>query len=291
MSAILPTLVVHNDHQLGKVEEPDYDGVITPAQIRRMSRIMRIGIWTAMNALKDASLTAVDSILTTTAFGAIEDTEKFLNSLNNETGTGSPTSFIQSTHNVVGGQLALALGCNGYNMTYSQRGFTFESALLDASILLKENSQQILCGVTDELHPAVLRLIGNGNYRPESEMFAFFVLSDQPGPKCYGVIQEIVLELFDQSSFKNKVEEVIQNNSLNNKSTLVLCGDANDATLVNESFQIKTLIHETGYMTTFSSYAMYKACTILADNEYENILIVHQDQGEYYKCLLIQKNH
>ena len=48
----------------------------------------------------------------------------------------TPTSFIQSTHNTVGGQIALGLECKGYNFTYVHASISFESALLDAQLQL-----------------------------------------------------------------------------------------------------------------------------------------------------------
>src|SRR6478736_199948 len=64
----------------------------------------------------------------------------------------TPTAFIQSTHNTIGAQIALLLGCNGYNNAFVHRGFSFESALLDAALLIRENeADNILVGAIDEL--------------------------------------------------------------------------------------------------------------------------------------------
>ncbi len=64
----------------------------------------------------------------------------------------TPTAFIQSTHNTIGAQIALLLGCNGYNNAFVHRGFSFESALLDACLLIKENeAHNVLVGAIDEI--------------------------------------------------------------------------------------------------------------------------------------------
>ena len=55
----------------------------------------------------------------------------------------TPTSFIQSTHNTVGGQIALELQCKGYNFTYVHGSNSFESALLDAKLQLELNEAKI----------------------------------------------------------------------------------------------------------------------------------------------------
>lgn len=59
-------------------------------------------------AMKDANVESVDAIITGTGLGCIEDSEKFLKSiLDNKEEFLTPTSFIQSTHNTVGAQIAL----------------------------------------------------------------------------------------------------------------------------------------------------------------------------------------
>jgi 3-oxoacyl-(acyl-carrier-protein) synthase len=70
---------------------------------------------------------------------------------NNESLT-SPTAFIQSTFNTIGAQIALMLKNHNYNFTYVHRGFSFESALLDAMMQINNNeASDILVGGIDEL--------------------------------------------------------------------------------------------------------------------------------------------
>src|SRR5690348_12102657 len=138
MGAVLPEVKPEGNNLIGVAAEPDYTGYINPNQIRRMSRMVRMGLWAGKRCLQDASVEIPDAIITSTAYGANEDTEKFLRSISDNGSTGSPTSFIQSTHNVLGGQLALLLGCRGYNMTYTQGEFSFESGLIDSQLLLSE---------------------------------------------------------------------------------------------------------------------------------------------------------
>jgi 3-oxoacyl-[acyl-carrier-protein] synthase II len=133
--------------------EPDYNEWIDQRSIRRMSRVIRMGVTAANHALREAGITVPDAIITGTGFGCIVDTSLFLNKLieNNESAL-NPTPFIQSTHNTIGSQIALLLQCYGYNQTYSHRGFSFERALQDALMQLTENPQQnILVGAVDEI--------------------------------------------------------------------------------------------------------------------------------------------
>ena len=133
--------------------EPDYKGLIDVKMIRRMSRIIRMGVAAAMECLQEAGVSKPDAIITGTAYGCLEDTGLFLTKMvefNEELLT--PTAFIQSTHNTIGAQIGLLLQCNNYNNAFVHRGFSFESALLDGMLLLKENeATNVLVGAIDEI--------------------------------------------------------------------------------------------------------------------------------------------
>lgn len=133
--------------------EPDYKELIDIKLIRRMSRIIRMGVATANECLQEGEITTPDAIVTGTAYGCLEDTRLFLTKMieyNEELLT--PTAFIQSTHNTIGAQIGLMLQCNNYNNTFVHRGFSFESALLDAVMLLNEKeADNVLLGAIDEI--------------------------------------------------------------------------------------------------------------------------------------------
>jgi 3-oxoacyl-(acyl-carrier-protein) synthase len=140
--------------------DPGYREFIPAEMIRRMGRIIKMGVAASKLCLRDAaagSATAEDiipdAIITGTGLGCVEDTEKFLASMirNNEEFL-TPTSFIQSTHNTVAGQIALLLKCHGYNFTYVHRGISFESALTDAMMQIQMGEfTNVLVGGSDEL--------------------------------------------------------------------------------------------------------------------------------------------
>jgi len=130
-----------------------------------MSRIIRMGVAAAMECLQEAKITKPDAIVTGTAYGCLEDTGLFLTKMvefNEDLLT--PTAFIQSTHNTIGAQIGLMLQCNNYNNAFVHRGFSFESALLDGMMLLKENEvSNVLVGAIDEItniSHAILNLWG-----------------------------------------------------------------------------------------------------------------------------------
>lgn len=132
--------------------EPEYEQWIDPRQLRRMSRIIRMGITAGLMALRDAKVNIPDGIITGTAYGCLEDTGVFLNKMvtNQEDGL-NPTPFIQSTHNTIGSHIAMLLQCQDYNQTYAHSAFSFESALIDAMMHLEESpGRRFLVGGLDE---------------------------------------------------------------------------------------------------------------------------------------------
>lgn len=185
--------------------EPDYKEFIDPKQIRRMSRIIRMGVAAAMECLQEAGVKVPDAIVTGTAYGCLEDTNSFLSKMvefNEELLT--PTSFIQSTHNTIGAQIGLMLQCNNYNNAFVHRGFSFESALLDGMMLLKENdADNVLVGAIDEItntSHTILNRLGLYKQGPVSNLdiynenakgtiagegAAFFLLANEPASTDY----------------------------------------------------------------------------------------------------------
>jgi 3-oxoacyl-[acyl-carrier-protein] synthase II len=136
-----------------KCIEPPYKDYIDPMIARRMSRIVKMSLCSALKCMQDAKVEIPDAIITGTGLGCLEDTDKFLSSVfNNEEKLLNPTPFIQSTHNTVAASIALAIKCHSYNSTYTHRGFSFESALQDALLQLEINpGALILTGGFDEL--------------------------------------------------------------------------------------------------------------------------------------------
>ncbi len=133
---------------------PNYKKYIPAMQLRRMSSGIKMGFTAAKISLEQAGVECPDAIITGTGEGSKQDTEKFLQAmLEQEEEMLSPTSFIQSTHNTIGGQIALNLKCTGYNMTYSQNSASLESAFADALLLLKEDPdiKNVLAGGVDEI--------------------------------------------------------------------------------------------------------------------------------------------
>jgi 3-oxoacyl-[acyl-carrier-protein] synthase II len=142
----------YNTARLQSVE-PDYKQYIQPNQLRRMSRLLKMGVTSAGICLHDAGIEKPDAIITGTGLGMMEETEKFLNGiLDNGEKLLNPTAFIQSTHNTVGAHIAVMLGCNNYNLTYVHGPVSFENALLDSLMWLEERpSYKVLLGGVEEI--------------------------------------------------------------------------------------------------------------------------------------------
>ncbi|MAZ94372.1 MAG: beta-ketoacyl-[acyl-carrier-protein] synthase family protein [Bacteroidales bacterium] len=142
-----------NDSNYLQILKPNYRDYINPKLLRRMSKVVRMGIISSGIALKDANVIKPDAIITGTGMGCMEDTEKFLNAMiANDEELLTPTAFIQSTHNTIGGAIALGLNNHSYNLTYVHRTFSFESALLDSMIMINEKkAENVLVGGFDEI--------------------------------------------------------------------------------------------------------------------------------------------
>jgi len=132
---------------------PKYAEYIPPKKLRRMTKLMRLGLVQSHKVLEEARLEHPDAIIVGSGNGNISDTQKFLNSLiDNGERMLVPTSFVQSTPNIVSGSIALKLSNKGYNMTYCHHNAAFEMSLLDAKMLIEEGAaNNVLVGGLDEI--------------------------------------------------------------------------------------------------------------------------------------------
>src|SRR6056297_3653688 len=97
--------------------EPDYREYLPSIPLRRMSHILKMGVTSAQQCLKEGEVEQPDAINIGTGLGCVYNTEKFLNKmLDNNEALLSPTDFIQSTHNIIGSQIAMMLNCNSHNV-------------------------------------------------------------------------------------------------------------------------------------------------------------------------------
>src|SRR5690606_22806167 len=228
--------------------DPDYKKFIAPIALRRMSKAVKMGFTAAKMALNESGISVPDAIITGTGQGCKQDTEKFLEEmLEQQENLLSPTSFIQSTHNTVGGQIALNLKCNSYNVTYSQNSGSLESALIDAQLFFEETPGPLsmLSGGVDEISHTITGFLNlDGHLKQEeisgtqlyeyntpgtitSEGAHFFLLSSEKIQGSYSRLLDV--ELFNaDNSFQvhTRIEEMLKNNNLESKDIdLVISGN------------------------------------------------------------------
>ena len=272
--------------------EPSYKEFLNPAMARRMARIVKMSIATSMTCLKQAGIEQPDAIITGTALGCLEDTEKFLLSMiENDEQFLTPTSFIQSTHNTIGAQIALQLKCMNYNFTYVHKGFSFESALIDALMLIADGeAKHVLVGGHDEMRDKYFRVcdrIGYWKNAPVATMelinsksngsiagegASFFVVSSEKHTGNFARLRA-VRTLYKPKSkdiIRHKLNELLTEKNLNlSDIDLVIYGINGDHRfdhiyhdLMNEFFTGSTAAyfkHLSGEYQTVSGFALWAA--------------------------------
>lgn len=155
-SAKSPELEIAADITIDSMEQlADYKEYISPKEGRRMGKLMKAATLTSLKALREAGIECPDAIITATANGMLETSEKFLiDMVDNGEETLSPTLFMQSTHNTIGSAIAIRTQCHGYNITYTQGMDSMKWALRDAERLIRMGkAKTVLVGCHDESSP------------------------------------------------------------------------------------------------------------------------------------------
>ena len=300
--------------------EPDYSPYIDPKASRRMGRLLKYGTTAGLQALKDAGINSPDAISTGTGFGLLDDSGKFLkNVTETDEGVVSPTAFIQSTHNTVSSNIALTVGCKGHNNTFVHKGFSFESALLDAQMLTAEDPaiKNILVGAYDETtdysytimqrlrlirdtpgsNLGLLKKPGSGSITGEGA--AFFLLSKEKTQHTYAKFlgSEILFKPKSSDSVIAKLEAFLTKHKLNLSDIDVvisgLCGDTKRDEILralnDKYFTTQTILgykHLCGEYMTSSAFAMWMASMIVQTGQIPSQTLL-QDKERAPKYILI----
>ncbi|MDX9782542.1 MAG: beta-ketoacyl synthase chain length factor [Bacteroidales bacterium] len=257
--------------------EPDYKEFIQDAGLRRrMSRVIRMSVASAMMAMREANQESFDAIVTGTGWGCLSDTEKFLVSIiNNDERLLNPSSFIQSTSNTVGAQIALMTADKCYNSTYVHGSSSFECALTDAHLLLNEGKIVVLAGGFDELTPTKKHLLGRmGMWRShkEGEGAAFFVLTSERSDRTRGVISNVEI-----CGIQETTDDIFTKaEKLNEKKALFLTGDAEICSLLKtKGLKTEDYKVNTGEFPTASALGLLMAIERLsADKDLNKVILV-----------------
>jgi 3-oxoacyl-(acyl-carrier-protein) synthase len=217
--------------------EPDYRNIINPVLLRRMPRILKMGLAASQLCINRAGTIRPDAIIVGTGLGCLNNLEQFLTEmLNNREHITSVLPFIYSTHNAVASQVAMLLKNHNYNMTYCHRGFSFESALQDALMHIEEKqAENVLVGGIDECTSDFLHLYGYlGYWKPPvdslgllenktpgtiaGEGSAFFMLSGRPEKVTDAVLRGVCTFLTPADGpagrIETEIESFLQENGL-----------------------------------------------------------------------------
>jgi len=316
----LSSEIIEIEARFLEIQKPNYREFINPKLLRRMSKIVRMGIVAAKTALNKAEVEKPDAIIIGTGMGCQRDTEKFLNSMieNNE-GLLAPTAFIQSTHNTVGGAIALGLQNHETNLTYVHRTFSFESALLDSILLIgEEKAKNILLGGLDEITEEswlIKTKIDFYKKKPSNnkellkdkqlgalagEGSSFFVISDEKNKNTFAEV--IGTEMFYRPQNSEATQENISNflnvHSLTtNDIDLVVLGYNGDAEFDKIYSDLEDNLfaenacayykHLSGEYDTSSAFAMWMAVGIIKENNVPDVILKRGRVGKEIKRILI----
>ncbi|WP_117883502.1 beta-ketoacyl synthase N-terminal-like domain-containing protein [Aureibaculum luteum] len=315
--------IVFYDTNILPVINPNYKEYIPPAAARRMAKGVKMGVVASSLALKDAHVEVPDAIITGTGMGCLQDSEKFVSAIiDNDEEFLTPTSFIQSTHNTVGAQIALGLQCKAYNFTYVHSAISFESCLIDAQMKFNEDeASTILVGGVDEhgkhtndLH----RLIGHikkeevgsadlihsntdGSIFGEGAIFC--TLSDEKTEHSYAKLVDV--EIYSQLSEENlesRIKTFLEANKLSiDDIDLVVLGNNGDVTFdsyyktIEEGLFKKTqqvyYKHLSGEFNTASAFGFWLASKIIKEQEIPTLVKINDQPKKTYKNVLLYNQY
>ncbi|AJA68327.1 beta-ketoacyl synthase N-terminal-like domain-containing protein [Myroides odoratimimus] len=301
-------------------KQPSYRDLIPAGMIRRMAKGVKMGIFASHTALEEANITIPDAVITGTGLGCLIDSEKFLSTMleNNESYL-TPTSFIQSTHNTVGGQIALQLQCMGYNFTYVHQNTSFESALLDGILQIQSGElNNALIGGVDEIGDITMRFLQLAKkINTPEEIFSkgvnygegatFLVLDKQQSEQSYAeIVDTDICNRID--SVQDFIESFLSRNNLTTEQIDVLVLGSNltsndgdyylhaQTTCANSA--VETFKEFSGEYHTASAFGLLNACEMLKYQQLFStgesksvtyVLVYNQFDGKDHSLTLLRK--
>lgn len=299
--------------------EPTYEG-IPNSILRRMGKAVRISTGAALPLIK-TGLT-IDGIIIGTANGGMEDCIKFMNQIvQYSEGLLTPGNFVQSTPNGLAAQIALLSNNKSYNITHVHRGLSFENALLDAILMLKDfPGNTYLLGAADEISTYNYNVdFLAGWYKKEivsnrdlfsvnspasiaGEGAAMFLVNSS---KTGSMAQIKAIQTFhseDQELIKSHLSDFIRQHFPDKESPdLLITGENGDNRLLPFYLNAEELIeketgvlrfkHLCGEYPTASSQAVWLGCHILATQTVPIVTIKKQPKLTPIKNILIYNNY
>lgn len=313
--------VVLPENSCLSIQEPVYKEYIPAAKLRRMSRLVKFSLVSAFDCINQLEGDQLDAIVTTTGLGCIDDTGVFLKQMHeNGESLMNPTAFIRSTHNAVGGQIALLKGLRIPNFTYTQKENTFETGLIDTMMMLEEgDANNVLLGGFDELTSLSSDLWKQMGCLSESgidkvkleegsnsgvvlgEAAGFFTLSSNRKNTNSTELVDVEICRNANGSVKELAVSFLKKNNLNiaDIDLLILGLDGTARTkylkaLLDEDFQSSNIAgfkHLSGSFDTDTCFALWMAHkTILDGNISEEVLLKSNKEKEINTILIINSS-
>lgn len=321
-SQFLNEIITYNNHVI-PVIDPNYKDFIPPAAARRMAKGIKMGVVASKTALNEANLENVDAIITGTGMGCVRDSEKFVSAIiDNDEQYLTPTSFIQSTHNTVGGQIALGIKCKGYNFTYVHSSTSFESAMLDAKLMLENNElNNVLIGGVDELgdHTVAIHKLIN-HIKPDKinsskllksktkgavfgEGANFFVLSNKKQNTSYSEILAVdIYNTLPKNELNNIIHSFLKENKVNLEDIdMLILGNNGDIDYDSYYYELSLgefsntqqvyYKHLCGEFNTASSFGIWLASKILKTNTLPEAVKLNNIKKSDFKTILLYNQY
>ncbi|RZJ60290.1 MAG: 3-oxoacyl-ACP synthase, partial [Flavobacterium sp.] len=315
--------VIDESRNVLPANEPDYKEFIPPAAGRRMAKGVKNGIAASTRALQEAGVQMPEAIITGTGMGCINDSEKFLKAIiDNKEEFLTPTSFIQSTHNTVGAQIALGLQCKAYNFTYVNGAVSFESSLIDAKLQIdEEEASTILVGGIEEWAAQtnkfleVAGMIKSADNAPFkvlaskttgsvlSEGAVFFVLDNKKQDTTYAQLKDIAIyNVLDRSEVAETMKTFLESNKLSVADIdAIVLGYNGDVqyddyytNLAEGVFAATPQIyykHLSGEFNTVSAFGLWAAANIMKTQQIPEILKVNFIEGKSFNHLVLYNQY
>lgn len=323
-TVLFPEVIREYSSNLLRCIEPAYLEFLNPVMARRMGRVIKMGMASAMICMKDAKLNLPDAIIVGTALGCLGDTEKFLKAIiADEEQFLTPTSFIQSIQNSVSAQIALQLNCTGHNFTFAHKGFSFESALLDALLLIAENdSENILVGGIDEMTVHNYFFYDKLNHWKKEKInslslfksgtegtiggegASFFALSKIKSATDYARLIGVktIYNPQNNKEIENSIATLLNQNNLTKENIdLAIYGNNGDIrfdfwyTAIKNEYLKNTpaagFKHLCGEYQTSTSFAMWLGAVILKSQNIPDLILLNEKKCEQLKYVLIYNSY
>jgi 3-oxoacyl-[acyl-carrier-protein] synthase II len=246
--------------------QPAYKTYIDPVLLRRMSRILRMGVTCAQEALRVGGVDVPSGIIVGTGLGCLQDTEKFLQNFLTLDGLLPPTAFILSTHNTVAGQISLSIGCHGYNVTHTQNTVSFEMAMLDGILKLEEGATDLLVGAADEHIPFLDSVADAWGYQ---EVFltsgaSFFVLSSEVSERNHVEVVDVWMAVGQEGDSRAAVDNFLAAQGLALSDIgLVIGSDSVTASALGYSGEWMDYVSLSGLYPTASAFGFHLGVDVL----------------------------